>query len=73
MTKVPVSERNIMRRLNHLLKRENQQIRKAIPGFADLGRYYMIDTTKNMVIEQDLDLTALGRKHNLLKPWEEVA
>ena len=37
----------------------------------ELGRYYIVDL-KAGTIEHKIDLTAYGRKHGILKPWEEI-
>jgi len=39
----------------------------------DLGDYYVIDISRNRVVNKHVDLEDLGRQLEVLKDWEELA
>jgi hypothetical protein len=71
-TKVPVSERALVQRLNRSLAADGMQLKKTVGAraFASLGDYYVIDIARNFVVEKELDIEALGRKRKVLAEWE---
>jgi hypothetical protein len=80
-TKVGVSERALIARINRQLKPNGQQLKQA-RGHRDnagrwyedmnLGRYYIIDLRRNMVMHHHVDLEAAGRELEVLAGWEKL-
>jgi hypothetical protein len=81
-TKVPVTERALIQRINRKLAADNQLLRTAryirddrggwYPN-PDLGRYYVIDLNGNLLIYRDVDLEQLARELAAIAPWEQLA
>ncbi len=69
LTKVPVSERALLQRINRRLVQDNGKVKA---GRGDLGAFYRIDTRLNGVVETDVDLEAFGRKLGVLAAWEAL-
>ena len=74
-TKVPISERALLQRINRRLKPDLQ----AVKTVRDVGRrrldygfFYRVDYRMNAVLDHHLDLEEMGRDLGVLKPWEEV-
>jgi hypothetical protein len=80
-TKVAVSARALLQRINRKLAKEDEMIRKSRPGRRDgqliynnnTGEYYRIDIRGNFFIEGDVDLSELGLKLGVLRKWEALA
>ena len=75
MTKVKVSERAALARLNRAMANAEEVVKKARPGsraFNELGEYYAINTGSNVVTATHIDLEKWGREVGALKPYEEV-
>ena len=73
MTKVKVSERALIQRINRKLSKELKSLRGAREksiGFHDTGRYYIVDDSRNLVAATDVKLEELGRELKVLKPYE---
>jgi hypothetical protein len=80
-----VSERALVARVNRVLKREEQKLRTARGLWyssggcqhwqenPDLGRYYRINTDRNVVIDTHVDLEVLGRELGVLGRWEQLS
>jgi len=71
---VPVTRRALLQRINRRLK-EDQQVVKAARGDhaqQDVGEFYRLDYARNAVVEQHVDLEALGRKLKVLAPFERL-
>ena len=74
-TKVPVSQRALIQRINRALAKENEAL-KAARSERDrqqLGNYFVIDLHRNTVQAQHVDLEALARELGVLKPYEALA
>ena len=78
--KVPVTERALFQRINRKLKQDNQALRTA-RGFwngpdwyedTNLGRYYVIDIYRNVVVDHHVDLEGTAREWGALAEWEEL-
>jgi hypothetical protein len=71
---VPVSERALIQRINRRLKQDGEQLRSARSEQAasSVGRYYIVDTTRNFIAYQRVELEELGRKLGVLQPWEAL-
>jgi hypothetical protein len=73
-TKVPVTTRALIQRINRRLAREDEQLR-ASRGWrleSNVGRYYVLDLTRNVVTRIHVDIEALGRKLTVLRAWERL-
>jgi hypothetical protein len=73
-TKVLVSRRALIQRLNNALAGSNLLLKKTKGGRMkkQLGDYYLIDLKQNALVETDVDMEKLGRKHGVLEPWERL-
>jgi hypothetical protein len=71
-SKVQVSGRALLQRINRALAKDDQIVKKTRPSkyFNELGDFYRLDTQVNGIIEKDVDLEALGRKLSVLADWE---
>ena len=77
MLSVTVSERVLMRRINAKLVKDKHRVRKTRydRGYEqfNLGNYWIQDDSRGgAVLETYVDLVALGRKLDVLKPDDEV-
>lgn len=76
MTKVMVSERALIQRINRKLSKESKVLKTAREksvGFQSTGRFYIIDDSRNLVATTDIKLEKLGRELKVLRPYEELA
>ncbi len=81
--KVPVTARALVQRINRKLRGVDQLLRKTrydheagVNGsesraWQDLGDYYVVDLA-GPIVEDHVDLEALGRKLGVLEPWEAI-
>lgn len=73
-TKVAVSTRALLQRLNRKLAHQHKAIHP-MPGVYDkerFGPYYMVDTTTWTVVDWRCDPAQLAQECGVLKPWEAV-
>ena len=74
-SKVPISERAIVARINRTLAKQDEALRRCRQdsrSFSSLGSYYTIDLNRNCITGKDLDIEAVGRELGVLKEWEEL-
>jgi hypothetical protein len=73
-TKVLVSRRALIQRLNHALAETRLLLKKTKGGRMkkQLGEYYLIDLKRNALVEKGVDMEKLGRKHGVLAAWERL-
>ena len=72
---VPVSARAAIQRINRKLAPDGEKLKRCREGgrwLSDLGRYYVLDVNRNVLLTRHVDLDALGRKLKVLAPWESV-
>ena len=75
-TKVPVSERGLIQRLNRKLKNDDLIVKKSRKGSVaqiELGDYYIVDLNRNFIVGKNLDsmdLQSMGRAKKVLEDWE---
>ena len=78
-SKVPVSERAVIARINRKLKSEGRQLRTKRGGWSSdiSGPYYLLDIKRNEVVaggsaHSRIDLEELARKLKVLSEFEEM-
>jgi hypothetical protein len=73
-TKVLVSRRALLQRLNRVLTEAHLLLKKTKGSRMkkQLGDYYLIDLRRNALVDKDVSLEALGRKHAVLAAWERL-
>ena len=73
--KVPVSERAVFARVDRALRQQGKALRRCRPtsrAFAELGRYYIINTDRAWIDTTHVDLQTFARKTWALGPEEEL-
>jgi hypothetical protein len=73
MKKIPVAERALMARVNRALAKKNQAMqrcRQESRSFHNLGRYYIIDFSRNCLLHSDVDIEAFARQMGILRAYE---
>ena len=74
-SKVPVSERAVVQRINRKLRQEHEQLHATRPGTQaelTLGRYYVRNVTGNYIVSMHVDVEKLGREVEAIAEWEEM-
>lgn len=72
--KSKVTERALMQRINRVLAKKKQKLKKqrdTSKNINETGQYYILDVEKSMVITTEVDLETLGEKLGALKPYEQ--
>jgi hypothetical protein len=70
-SKVPVSVRALLARANYRLAAKSQQVKVARGAqMAELGRYYLIDKSRNAVLRDHIGVEDLAREY--LREWETL-
>jgi hypothetical protein len=71
--KVPVTFRAVYQRVNRALAKEGEGLR-ANRGARnrDTGEFYIVGFNRNAVLATHVDVEALARDLDVLKPWETV-
>jgi hypothetical protein len=68
--KVPITKRALVQRINRHLRKRNEALRgKRGPN---TGEYYLVDFTRNALIQDGVSIDKLGRELNVLKPYERL-
>jgi len=70
-TKVPVSARALLQRINRKLAKAGEMVHKSRSGHC--GEYFRIDTKRNILTETAVNLDGLGRRVGVLRAWETLA
>jgi hypothetical protein len=73
--KVPVTTRALLQRVNRKLAADGMQLKatRGMRAVADLGDFYVIDASRNFVVDKYVNIEELGRKVGALRPWEVLA
>lgn len=73
-SKVKVSDRALLARINRLLDKQGDKLLKSRSERSrlDLGDYYIIDASHNVITSKNIDLEKIGRELKVLKPYEEL-
>ena len=74
-TKVPVSERAIIQRINRKLKPKDAKLKKlrSKKAWSNLGDYYIVHKKQNFVLDTFIRLESYARELEVLADWEELA
>lgn len=67
-TKVTISERALIQRINRKLKVSKLVLKK--PRAGNLGDYYLVDLSLNAVVETDVDIKKLAKELSAMAPYE---
>ncbi len=73
--RVPVSERALFARVDRTLKKRDEALRHCkedSSSFNALGKYYIVDTARNVVVQDHVNLEGLATKLGILKSFEEL-
>jgi hypothetical protein len=75
--KVPISHRALIQRINRKLAKDSMILKTArlySTGHenTNLGRYYIVDQTKNSLAYSHCDLDYWGKRLEVLAEWEEL-
>lgn len=72
---VPVTVRALLQRINRTLEADERVVKssRGARAEAELGRYYVIDRRRNVIVDKAVDLEALGRKLGALQEYEHLA
>jgi hypothetical protein len=78
-TKVPVSERAVIARINRKLKHDGRQLKTKRGGWREdvSGPYYILDIKRNTIVaggsaHSRIDLEELARKLDALSEYEKI-
>jgi hypothetical protein len=75
MTKVQITERALLARVNRKLNHDGERL-KSCPAsrasYSELGDYYIVDLGRNTITAQHVDLLALALDLGCIKPYEEL-
>ena len=75
MNPIPVTERNLLRRLNRKLAKENLIVKTSPVNsrwYNENGRHYCVDERTNFIQSQHIDIEKWARDEGCLKPFECV-
>jgi len=73
--KVKLSQRAVIQRINRKLAKQDQKLntsRMKSAGIHDMGRYYIVDTYRNAVVDSQINLETMGRKLGAIAEYEEI-
>lgn len=78
MIKSTVSERAVIQRINRRMGAEDwpRKLKTARPGTRseqELGRFFIIDVSRNFILDTGVDLADLAKELKCLAAWEEMA
>lgn len=71
---IPVTRRALFQRINRAIVKGGQRLRASRGAKARqrLGAFYVVDAKTNAVVNWGLELGALGRELDALRPGEEL-
>ena len=71
---VPVGLRAVLKRVNRVLEADSRILKRTRGGRAEqeLGRFFVVDLDRNIVVDRGVDLEALARKLGALEDFEHV-
>jgi hypothetical protein len=71
---VPVSLRALMQRVNRALANQDETLKTSRGERCrqQMGDYYIVNTSRNFIVDKNVDPEELGRELGVLKAWESV-
>lgn len=69
--KIPITKRALVQRINRHLRKQNEALRGK--RGENTGEYYRVDTKRNLLIEERVELEKLGRGLGVLALYERLA
>lgn len=74
-TKISVSKKSIIARINRLLKENYEFLRtsRGSAGRTDLGEHFIVDMSRNIPLETHVDIEDLAKELNVLRPGEFIS
>jgi hypothetical protein len=71
---VPVTVRALLQRVNRALDSDGRVLKSSRGARAEeaLGRFYVIDQRRNVIVDKAVDLEAFARKLGALKEYEHL-
>src|SRR5689334_12104789 len=75
-SKIPVSQRALLARINCELAKKGEKMRRCPQGsrwFRDLGPFFVLNVRRNIITAKDCDLATWGRDLGCLEPYEELS
>ena len=72
--KLKITERALVQRLNRAMSKHGLKLKKSRTAQtqSSVGEWFILDTKKNFVVYQDVDLGGLAKKWKVLADWEEL-
>jgi hypothetical protein len=73
-TTFPVTTRALIQRINRVLKKNDQQLKKARGRYEpSIGTYFVIDTYRNYIVDTRIeDIEAYAKELNCIAPYERL-
>jgi hypothetical protein len=73
-TMAAVSLRALIQRINRKLALDDEKLKasRGARAIQDLGDYYILDFSRNVISAKYVDPESLGREMEVLAPWESV-
>ena len=73
-TKIPITRRALIQRINRALQQRDEQLRAARGPRQqrELGDYWILDLRKRCVASKNIDPEKLARELGVLQPYESV-
>jgi hypothetical protein len=73
-TRIKITERALLLRINRALKPDGQQLRVARTQQTEssVGRYFIVDLKRSAIKTQHVNLEKFARELGALQPWEEL-
>jgi hypothetical protein len=74
-TKLKLTQRALMQRINRKLARNHQKLStvRSAGHESNVGRYFILNVSRNVITETNIELEKLGRRLGVFKEWEELA
>ena len=72
---VPVSPRILLQRINRKLAKDFETVKttRGDRWRGELGDYYRVDLSRNVILETDVDLELTAKQLGVIKKWESLA
>ena len=72
VTKIPVSTRALIARINRKLAHDNEKLcrSRSVQTQVSVGEYFIIDAMRNIIMHQHVGLESLGKELGVFKPYE---